>query len=77
MISAADMDYIQEQLKDVFQTKDECNNRHTETGKELNQINISIAQIATKMSMILKFDTFIATAAGGALLTGIFKLIIK
>lgn len=77
MISAEDLDYIQEQLKDVFQTKDECNNRHAETGKELNQINISIAQIATKMSMILKFDTFIATAAGGALLTGIFKLIIK
>jgi len=77
MISAEDMAYIQEQLKDVFQTKDECNDRHAETGKELNQINISIAQIATKLGIILKFDTFIASAAGGALLAGIFKLIIK
>lgn len=66
-----------EYLDEIYVRKDDCNDRHADTAKEISEITISMAKTNMQLSILVKINAFIATAVGGGLIAAILKLIIK
>lgn len=66
-----------EYLKEIFVEKDDCNDRHAVTAKEISEIAIAMTKISTQLSMITKLVTSLVLSTGGAIMAAILRLIIK
>lgn len=77
MISTEDMITIHNYLKDFFVPIGECNDRHEKEGKEMTELKLQVAKIATQTSALLKVCSFIAGGMGTLILGAIGALIFK
>lgn len=65
------------QLDNIYVRKDDCNNRHEETAKEINELTVTQAKINTQLSMLIKINAAELGAVGTAIVAAIMKLILK
>lgn len=77
MISTEDMVVIRNYLKDYFVPIDKCNDRHEKEEKEMTEMKLQVAKIATQTSALLKVCSFIAGGMGTLIIGAIGALIFK
>lgn len=65
------------QLDNIYVRKDDCNNRHEETAKEINELNVTQAKIITQLNMLIKISAAELGAVGTAIVAAIMKFILK
>lgn len=65
------------QLDNRYVLKDDCNDRHSDTAKEINELTISQAKINTQLGMLIKINAAELGAVGTAIIAAIMKLILK
>ncbi len=68
IIAITDAKYVQ---------KEECNDRHEKSDKEMAEIHIQLTKMNTILSIQTKVMTFVAGGIGTLLIGAIGKLIIK
>lgn len=66
-----------ETAKEIFVRKDDCNDRHSETAKEISELTISQTKINTQLGMLIKISAVELGAVGTAIITAIMELILK
>lgn len=64
-------------LDNLYVKRNDCNDRHEKTEKEINEILISQSAITTKLGFIEKLGGFTLTAALGGLIAQICSAIFK
>lgn len=64
-------------LDSLYVKRNDCNDRHEKTEKEINEILISQSAISTKLSFIEKLGGFTLTAALGGLIAQICGAVFK
>lgn len=65
------------QLKEMFVLKDDCNDRHSDTAKEISELTISQTKINTQLGMLIKINAAELGAVGTAIIAAIMKLILR
>jgi hypothetical protein len=65
------------QLDDRYVRKDDCNDRHADTAREISELTISQAKINTQLSMLIKINAAELGAVGTAIIAAIMKLVLK
>lgn len=77
MLSQADIAQIIAVTDSKYVQKEDCNDRHEKSEKELVEIQIQLTKMNTMLSIQTKVIAFIATGIGTLLIGAIGKLIIK
>lgn len=77
MLSQADIAQVIAVTDSKYVQKDDCNERHEKSDKELVEIQIQLTKMNTMLSIQTKVTAFIATGIGTLLIGAIGKLIIK
>lgn len=77
MLSQTDIEQIIAVTDTKYVQKDDCNERHEKSEKELVEIQIQLTKMNTMLSIQTKVTAFIATGIGTLLVGAIGKLIIK
>lgn len=65
------------QLDNRYVLKDDCNDRHSDTAKEISELTISQTKINTQLGMLIKINAAELGAVGTAIIAAIMKLILK
>lgn len=65
------------QLDNRYVLKDDCNERHSDTAKEISELTISQTKINTQLGMLIKINAAELGAVGTAIIAAIMKLILK
>jgi hypothetical protein len=65
------------QLDNRYVLKDDCNDRHSATAKEISELTISQTKINTQLGMLIKINAAELGAVGTAIIAAIMKLILK
>ena len=65
------------QLDNRYVLKDDCNDRHLDTAKEISELTISQTKINTQLGMLIKINAAELGAVGTAIIAAIMKLILK
>lgn len=65
------------QLDNIYVRKDDCNDRHEETSKEINELIVAQAKITTQLNMLIKISAAELGAVGTAIVAAIMKAILK
>ena len=65
------------QLDNRYVLKDDCNDRHSDTAKEISELTISQTKINTQIGMLIKINSAELGAVGTAIIAAIMKLILK
>lgn len=77
MLSQEDIAQIITVTDSKYVQKDDCNDRHEKSEKELVEIQIQLTKMNTMLSIQTKVIAFIATGIGTLLVGAIGRLIIK
>ncbi len=77
MLSQSDIAQIIAVTDSKYVQKEDCNDRHEKSEKELVEIQIQLTKMNTMLSIQTKVIAFIATGIGTLLIGAIGKLIIK
>lgn len=64
-------------LDNRYVQKDDCNTRHENLNKEVNEISLALTKLTSQLSMIIKITSAILGTAGAAVIAALMKLIIK
>ena len=65
------------QLDNIYVRKDDCNDRHEKSDRELTEIRIQLAKINAHLSIQNKVMAFVAGGIGTLLIGAIGSLILK
>lgn len=65
------------QLDSIYVRKDDCNDRHVETAKEISELTIAQTKVSTQLSWLIKINAAELGAVGTAIVAAIMKLILK
>jgi hypothetical protein len=65
------------QLDNRYVLKDDCNDRHSDTAKEISELTISQTKINTQLGMLIKINAAELGAVGTAIIAAIMKLILN
>ena len=66
-----------ETLDDRYVKKDDCNDRHADTTKQISDMSIQMTKISTQLGIIIKIISVIGGTVGTAIVGGIVGLILK
>lgn len=73
MLSPADI----AQLKDIFVSRDDCNDRHTSEAEKITELTVQQAKITTQLGLLIKINSVMLGAVGAAIVGAIMELILK
>lgn len=73
MLSSEDL----QQLDNIYVRKDDCNDRHEGTAKEISELTIAQTKVATQLGWLIKINAAELGAVGTAIVAAIMKLILK
>ena len=80
MLSAEDIKTIRQMIHeegdDSYVKKDDCNTRHENLTKDLTSIAVSMAKTESKLSLLIKISTAVATAVGLEVVGAVMNLIL-
>lgn len=76
-LSPEEMDRLTEHFEKIFVRKDNCNDRHEKTEKEISNILIEQSKANTKLSFIEWLGGFTLTATLGGLIAQICGAVFK
>lgn len=65
------------QLNNIYVRKDDCNDRHADTAREISELTISQTKINTQLGMLIKINAAELGAVGTAIIAAIMKLILN
>lgn len=65
------------QLDNIYVRKDDCNDRHSDTAREISELTVSQTKINTQLGMLIKINAAELGAVGTAIIAAIMKLILN
>lgn len=65
------------QLDNIYVHKDDCNDRHADTAREISELTVSQTKINTQLGMLIKINAAELGAVGTAIIAAIMKLILN